>query len=233
MRKFFITFGNEKFAHSRERLKSEVEAIGLFDHIIAYTEADLMADTEFWEEHGEFIINSGRGYGFWLWKSYLTKKTLEIMENGDILCYADAGCSINIPGLVRFYEYFEMLKSYPCGNISFQLDHIERKWIKGDLAQALGAGEHIHSRQILGGVFLLIKNSHTIQLVNEWYRFSSIHNLIDDSPSKYPNHPGFIENRHDQAIFSILRKKYGTILLEDEVDFKEPQYPIWASRIRK
>ena len=52
------------------------------------------------------------------------------------------------------------------------------------------------------------------------------------------NDPEFIDHRHDQSLFSLLRKKYGTILIPDETwypDFRNPQvlnYPILATRIR-
>ena len=37
--------------------------------------------------------------------------------------------------------------------------------------------------------------------------FNENFHLIDDTPSKAPNFNGFLENRHDQSIFSILCKK--------------------------
>ena len=65
-----------------------------------------------------------------------------------------------------------------------------------------------------------------------WYeRFS----LIDDSPSKAPNLPGFLENRHDQSIFSLMYKvKGGTPLPSGETDVSDysnmEKCPIWDLR---
>ena len=58
----------------------------------------LKKDSEFWVKHGNFIENNKRGYGYWLWKSYIVKKQLELMKEGDILLYADSGCVMNMNG---------------------------------------------------------------------------------------------------------------------------------------
>ena len=48
----------------------------------------------------------------------------------------------------------------------------------------------------------------------------------------------FKDNRHDQSVFSIIRKKYNSIILKDETFF-EPfgniislNYPFWATRLK-
>ena len=46
-------------------------------------------DEIFWENHSSFIENNKKGYGYWLWKPYIIKKTLEKMKKGDILLYLD------------------------------------------------------------------------------------------------------------------------------------------------
>jgi hypothetical protein len=87
-------------------------------------------------------------------------------------------------------------------------------------------------------VFLLHKTIKNIHLINDWYSLAVKNNYhyIDDSPSELSNHVSFIENRHDQAIFSILRKLHGTLVLQNEVDisYHSPQMhlPIWGTRIR-
>jgi hypothetical protein len=63
--------------------------------------------------------------------------------------------------------------------------------------------------------------------------------LIDDSPSKLPNYPSFHENRHDQSLFSVIRKKCGTEMTDfDETYFNNDwsgiamKYPFWATRFK-
>ena len=67
----------------------------------------------------------------------------------------------------------------------------------------------------------------------------SDYSMIDDSPSIENNITNFKVHRHDQSIFSILRKKYGTISVPDDTWFKNfsspeaLQVPILATRIRQ
>ena len=56
------------------------------------------------------------------------------------------------------------------------------------------------------------------QMFNKWYETIQNYHLVDDSPSATMNDTLFIEHRHDQSIFSLLRKKYGSIILNDETN---------------
>lgn len=58
--------------------------------------------------------------------------------------------------------------------------------------------------------------------------------------SNIPNDASFMENRHDQSIFSIIRKKFGTEITDTDETYFEPDwnitgfhFPIWARRIRE
>lgn len=98
MSKEFITFGagGDNYIEAGNRLIEQAKSLELFDKITLYKDADLKADTEFWEKHGDFIEKNKRGYGYWIWKPYLIKKSMDSMKDGDILLYADCGCEIDI-----------------------------------------------------------------------------------------------------------------------------------------
>jgi hypothetical protein len=97
----------------------------------------------------------------------------------------------------------------------------------------------MNSGQLVGGIFVLRKCQNTNNLINEYYDLCQNYNLIDDSKSKLPNDPTFIAHRHDQSVFSILRKKRGTILIPDEtwyenfMSIEAQSKPILATRIRQ
>jgi len=64
-----------------------------------------------------------------------------------------------------------------------------------------------------------------------WYETCCNYHLLNDEPSISKNYEEFIEHRHDQSIFSIIRKKFNTYYIEDEtypIGIKE--FPIWATR---
>ena len=61
----------------------------------------------------------------------------------------------------------------------------------------------------MGRLFFLKKTETSINFLNEWIEvFEKRFDLIDDTTSKTLNHKDFIENRHDQSVYSLLCKKY-------------------------
>ena len=213
----------------------------VFKSINCYTENNL--NNDFLLLHNDFIQNNKRGYGYWMWKSYIVLKTLNEMQDDDVLVYADAGCTLNnnLIAKNRLSFYIELCKTIITGNVSFQMPYIEKAWTKMDMIVTLDAKnpEIMNSGQLVGGVFILKKCLHVMDLVNQWYTVSHNYQLISDFPSVIPNDPSFRDHRHDQSIFSILRKKRGTVIIQDEVDFDDyndlkcKSYPIVAARIRK
>ncbi len=84
---------------------------------------------------------------------------------------------------------------------------------------------------------MLVKDSNSISLVDQWYSICHKQTrLVDDSPSNYPNDEGFVEHRHDQSVFSILRKMNGSLILDDETYFEDwdenREFPIHTKRLR-
>ena len=94
------------------------------------------------------------------------------------------------------------------------------------------------SGHLVGGIFVLRKCEHTTNLINEYYELCNDHSLIDDTQSILTNDSSFVAHRHDQSLFSILRKKRGCILIPDEtwytnfMSYEAMSKPILATRIR-
>jgi hypothetical protein len=237
MRKFvFITFGGpkEKFNNALIRICKEANNFSIFDEICSFNDTHLKEDFMFWYKNGHFIEKNQRGYGYWIWKPYLIQKKLCELNEGDILVYADCGCEININGKQRFLEYISMLDSDPneYGIISFQMEHLEKKWTKKAIFDWFKVDESIkNSGQCVGGIQIIKKNKHSSNVVNEWVN-NIRHELINDNTDNEDF--CFIENRHDQSIYSIIVKKYGSIKLPDETYFEDwnngINYPILAKR---
>jgi hypothetical protein len=235
-KKIFLSFGNQKFIKSINRIKNEAESFNIFDSIVIYNDENLKTDfPEFWSIHENFINTNNRGYGYWIWKSYLVLKTLESMNENDILVYADAGCELNSNGVYRLKEFFEVVNNSVYGILSFPLTYSEKEWTKMDLFNELGMNtyEHLNNKQLMATSFILKKCNHTMKLVSEWYKYSSIYHLLDDSKSSAKNDDMFCEHRHDQSIFSLIRKKYGTEIIFNEVDVYNDFSPIKGKRIKE
>ena len=224
MKKVFITFAtkNTIYVHHWHktifdaglRLKSQADDIGLFDKSILYTEEYLQSDKEFWNKHESFIKKNKKGYGYYIWKPYIIKKTMENMDDGEMLLYLDAGCEFNIKNRKHF-NYFEneIKKEKIIGYITGLLEH---NWTNKDLFLKLNMYEYKHafSMQRQGGTNMFYVCDETRKLVNEWYELACDRFLMRDSiksESTVPDLQPKMHNgsaRHDQSIFSLLTKKY-------------------------
>ncbi len=244
MKIYFMTFANEKgtWLHpprfSVRRIMDEAKASGYFDIVMGCSEKDLTPS--FWARHQQFIVNHPRGFGYWLWRPQLVWQVMQDMNDGDVLCFADAGCTIRYDTAAkkRMAHYIKMVNASPHGVLSFQTRLLEKHWTKNDLLIKLNADSKIkNSGQLLGGVWFLKKSPASLRLVETWLRVASDdYHAIDDSPSLTANDKGFKEHRHDQSIFSILRKQMGTATLSDETDPRQKNNhtaPLLATRLYK
>jgi hypothetical protein len=205
----FLTYGNDSFSKSLLRIEKEAEDFVLFDRILCKTEISLKEDCDFWPRHKEFFERHPRGNGYWLWKPYLIWKTLCSLSEGDILVYADAGCSFNSKGKVLLCEWIGSLPQRPLGMLLFESWHFECKWTKKDVFLKLNATQFKDRKQIAATYQLIRVSKETIQFYKELYDTLCDYTLLDDSASKAPNYPEFIEHRHDQSCLSLLARKYG------------------------
>ena len=237
MNKHFLTFGDtRRYSASLARMEQEVAAMAYFDSARICSENDI---AELVAAHPEFFATSNKGYGFWTWKSFLVGKYLEAMSEGDVLLFCDVGCQFNVnpASMQRLDEYFEWLGMSRHATLSFELTHQEKTWTKRDCFDFFGI-EVDESMQLVGGVFLIRKCPAAVALIagiNALVAERRYH-LFDDSPSVAPNDPSFIEHRHDQSVFSLLRKREGTLIFPDETWFEDwtdgRDFPIHARRFR-
>ena len=209
----FITFASHgNYIDAGKRLLKQANDINLFTKTILYTPENLKEDTEFWNKHSAFINMNKRGYGYWLWKSYIIKKTMENMNEGDILLYLDCGCEIDNRKKNKLIEYIDIVKKNNIKMIDSPTSStcLEKYWCKMDLIETLEMNDemYLNTPQRQAGALLILICNETQALVNEWYNIGCNYHNIDDSPSILPNLPGFKEHRHDQSIFSLLSKKY-------------------------
>ena len=239
MRKIvLLSFANTDYSDSLVRLKKETEAFP-FDKRFFLTEKDLQPELRkkiHWFKHR-------RGYGYWRWKGFIIYNQLQELEDDDILVYSDAGNVFNCKGIPRFVEYIKMLDNSTSGILAFQEIYKEKVYTKADLFEFLNVNKEdpiIESNQLLSGCIFLKKNNITLTLCKQWYDININHyDLITDKKSKAPNYDGFIENRHDQSVFSLLAKRCNPIILNTDefiaVDNdwdKLSEKPIQARRAR-
>ena len=233
----FITYGDERFEHSRKELSSQAQNTGWFDSVRVYTPDDIPSELR--EKYAD-ILATERGGGYWVWKPLIIQDALSTMKEGDILVYADAGCRLNSKARKRFDEYIDMLQAQQEVDVlSFQLEevHVEDRWTTEAIFRHFGVppgGPERTSRQILGGIRIFRNGPH----VRRWLKrvlgaLETDRWLFSDKYNDDGNAPDFADNRHDQSIMSLADKLEGSLVLDDETyPPGQEQFPIWASRIK-
>tara|TARA_A100001011_G_scaffold376279_1_gene438717 strand:- start:1169 stop:1879 length:711 start_codon:yes stop_codon:yes gene_type:complete len=235
--KLFLNYGDYKFILSRKRISLEAQNLNYFDKIITETE-DINNDLEIIDclKNPNFakVFNAERGGGYWMWKPYIIYKILKLLNDNDILVYSDSGSTIpnNKYTIDKLNEYINIVKNSDKGVLAFRNPHIESKWTKGDVFKHFNCldNENIYNtRQFTANRIIIKKNLHSMALFKIWWETAKNYShFFDDSTSITKNFNNFIENRHDQSVFSLICKTNG---VEEEFDWES--IPIKASRIRK
>jgi hypothetical protein len=128
------SFADSRISPTLDRLKKQAVETGFFDEIFFYNENDF--DKNFLNQNRKILKPTVRGYGYWIWKPYIIKKTLSSIDDEDILLYIDAGSYLNKNGKERFFEYINIVKKNESGLLTFELNgdaFKEKYWTKGDL----------------------------------------------------------------------------------------------------
>jgi hypothetical protein len=218
MSKYFITFGAgifDNYVHNKpanfyeagKRLINEATQLQVFDNTRLYSDSDLKDDEIFWRQHKDFITNNKRGYGYWIWKSYIIKKTMSNMKDGDILLYADSGCTLS-QNKKYIQELFKKIENDKI--IASLTSYSDVQYTKQDLIIHLGMenSEQIKTKQRQATSIMFYVCDETRNLVDLWYDTCCNYHMIDDSQSLAKNDVSCCGHRHDQSIFSLLTKKY-------------------------
>jgi hypothetical protein len=224
-KKVFITFGagGRNFYEAVNRICEQAKKTDLFDEIKGFTDNDLRNDISFWDKHGNFISKNPRGFGYWVWKSYLILQTLDKMSVGDILLYCDCGNEINYHAKEEFNKLLESSSEKQL--IATDSGHSTRNWTKRDLLVLLDMDNDsvLSQNQHQSNTMIFVKNDNIMNVVREWYSLSENYHNIDDSPSRIQNYLEFVEHRHDQSIFNLLIIKYNL----RNIDFDPTYFQNW------
>ena len=228
MEKVLITYGDERYAHSRERLTEEARSLGIFDRVRAYTPDDL---DDRMRHHP--LMKYQRGGGYWVWKPWITLNALQQLHDGDVLVYVDSGCSL-FPSK-EWDVYFSKLDHNDM--VVFSLATRCKQYTKRSVLDAfkptLGPywGEYY---QLAGTVYFVHKTPFAMGFFSHMLDFCTEDNLIDVRPDEMAaQYPGFLEHRHDQALFTALvyENRQHMALLTNDFEGRHSGQAICATRI--
>mgnify|MGYP001183299738 FL=1 len=232
----FISYGDEKYNIAKQRIYNEAKNTGWFNSINCYGKQDLTSD---FVKEFEKILSLNRGGGYWIWKFDIILNKLQEINNGDFLIYADSGCSINLNGKKRFYEYIEMIKNNKYKIISFELNYPENMWTTNEIFNSFNISENNilrKSKHLMSTIMIMQKCDAVINIFKDCLDKIRINPLLITDHYNINQRIYFKDNRHDQSILSVCRKKHGTIILPDETwdkNFNSPHmknFPFLATR---
>ena len=240
----FVTYGDQKFTNSKKRICREAEKLNLFDKVVAKSRNDLLTESSEFNKkmknnlHLRKIFSAPRGGGYWIWKPFVILEQLREMDDNDVLIYTDAGCTVPVGNDVKkqktkekLREYISVVNQSEKGVLAFKNPHIEHVWTRGDIFRyfkTLGDPKIYNTRQFSGGrLHVIRKCSHSIKLYEKWWEITHTKpHFYTDDPSSTQNFPRFVENRHDQSVFSILCKVHGV-----EEEYSWDKIPVKVTHI--
>lgn len=225
---YVVNYANKKFEKSRKLNSKTAKEVGKADAIFSYNDKDI--DSDFYIKNKN-VFNQPRGNGYWLWKPYFIQKALKLINNGDFLMYCDSGAYFinDIHLLVD-----KMIKDNQ-DIMCFQISTIEKQYSKRDAFILMNCDEkrYYDSNQICATFSIYRKSNKSVKFVNEWLKYAQDERIITDISNKCgkQNYAGFIENRHDQTVFSLLCKKNNIMPYRDisqygnDVKMSNSSYP--------
>jgi hypothetical protein len=143
------------------------------------------------------------------------------MGDREVGVYVDAGCTVRPEGAAHFRELCALLDAEH-DIVGFQLPaHPERVWTKAEVFTALHVPPNdpiTKSPQLVGGIIVFRKTPSLVALLEQYRTLAMTQpHLFSDELNASAQAPEFRDHRHDQSVFSVLRKQYGrTRFLPDE-----------------
>ena len=266
-----VTYCSNEFVTTKKRVLNQATRFGQFSTINQWMSEDL---PQKFRDYFEAAL--GPNIKSFVWKPYIITETYKRVNQGDVIVYMDSGCMINCSkqGIKRFNEYVEMLKFSDYGCLSFQFTQhkdmpkenrlncpytVEQVTTVREIFEYFNTVDDpdiTDTGQLIATTIILKKCDHGEFLLNCWLQaaYDDYKLFTDDYVENNKNNPLHCGvNRHDQSVFSVIRKKHGSILLNDETKFptgvmptpdgphnmllpgsyiNRNKYPFWACRSR-
>ena len=213
----------------------------------AYPRSSLLLDTDFYSEN-KALLDAPRGCGYWAWKPWLIYGAIDLCQfeadkdnTDDILIYSDAGVEFinNVSHIIDRMDQDIFLFGNNWEHAHWcKADIVDEVWPLDEWPWADEWAEEEWSRfgkQVQASVIFFRVTDYTRKFVKEWLDWCLFEGgrLIDDSPSRTPNHPEFQENRHDQAILTTMAYREGIKLhwwpaIYNDGQFTYQKLPVYA-----
>lgn len=211
----FVTYGCDKFEKSKRRLMQEVEDTEMFDKCFVYDKEDaLLLVNQCGNPETTKVLNMERGGGYWIWKPFVIQNALEKLTEGDILVYADAGCTLhNRPQLI-LRDMQNITKDgvgvSHCGTRGGHRNQLNRMDVMQAFTSNVGAFlEQNDGIEFEANRLLICKKETSVNFIQKWVEVACQHPMFfTDEESSVQNLSSFKDHRHDQSVYNLLAFKF-------------------------
>jgi len=199
-----VSYATPAFARHQAIGVATARRAGL-DTVRALGPGDLEPD--FIARHEE-VLSVPTGAGYWLWKPWIISQALAEVDPGDAVVYMDAGVhfAAAVDPLVALLER--------TGDVLLLSEGFrEADYTKRDAFVLLGCDgpRWWDTPQRFASVVVVRSSPTARRLVEDWLRACEDPRVLTDAPNEMgeANLPGFVAHRHDQSVLSLLSKRAG------------------------
>lgn len=242
LKKIFIAYADHHLAYSLKRIGRQARCLGCFDEVILYTPDDLPE----YIRHSP-LMQQAKGGGYWAWKPAIIHETLQKHDEGDIVVYVDAGCTLNKStewdlmfklmleyDTVCFHYDAEMPVWEKFGNTSTRIKY----WTKQSAIRFLD--DYCHDTRwhealkVMGGI-LFIKGKDN-RFLRQWLDIVMNHPEVISDPTEeelQEQPEGFAFHKHEQSVITALANNDpDTLVLPEISDTNGYHSFVYAERLR-
>lgn len=229
-------------AYSLRRIGRQARHLGIFDEIILWTPEMLPHNIK-----DSPLMQHARGGGYWAWKPAIIRETLQTHQEGDVVVYVDAGCTLRktsewtlLLKLMRKYDticfqYDEVVPMFAkWGQSSTRIKYWTKKSALDFLDGYLGDAGYRENCKIMGGI-LFVKGKQN-KLIDKWLDVVLNHPevIVDPTEEERKEQPeGFAWHKHEQSVITALAYYDKALLaLPETIENYTPDSFVWASRMR-
>jgi hypothetical protein len=202
-------FGSPDMNAAAERVKSQAISLGIFDRVLAFSDADLeTACPDVYKNYREYLSPSHKGFGYFSWKVELVSSALSgKFGDFDGVVWVDAGCEIYNAPWTRWRLRRWLKQTEKKGVFAYTLSTPEQDFTKKTLFNLFpNLNKEDRSPQFQATWFIL-HGEKGRSIANEWFRIALLNiSTLDLSASPGGEVPSFVEHRFDQSILSLVLK---------------------------
>lgn len=200
--------GPDVFFKNRNMLAASAVNRG-FDFIFNYSRKHIAQDYI----DANPILNESMGAGYWLWKPYLILQTLNKIQDGSIVMYADTGLVIRQP----IIDYFATGLADPNKSVLLFAYNPEENGLAARAASKdtfltlnCNTDECRYGHHVWAGIVVVRNSAASRRFIMDWLQACENTDLLQGK-TKTENYPEFAYHQHDEGILSVLAARESDI----------------------